>query len=392
MEKLLEPYMKKLEKHLQKRVTELKEAKEKGVKVIGFFPGNYVPEEIIYAAGAVPLCLADGGDSTPVEASLSVIPRHYCSFVRAQLGGITLKSNPYFDLIDLLIAPIGCQHLKKLAEIIEYQGNIKLVKLGIPHRYDSDPALEYYTYQLRRIKNKLQEFTGQEITDEKIVGAIELYNSLRNLLREISLMRCQAPSPICAMDFVKLNHASFYADPAFMVEVLQDILREIKERKLPEQAEKAQKPRLLLIGPNMVYGDYKVLNLVEEAGGEIVIEEITEGIRNYWQTIDSKKDPIGSLARGYLKERIPSAFMVHSAKKRLDFALKLIKDFNVSGAIWYELLCCETYDSESYYFAKNLENLNIPVLVLESDYGTSDIGQLKTRIDAFVELMKGGIK
>ena len=98
-----------------------------------------------------------------------------------------------------------------------------------------------------------------------------------------------------------------------------------------------------------------------------------------------------SLARGYLIDRVPCAFMRNSAKKRLDFVLKLIKDFNVSGVIWYELLGCETYDSESYYFARKLEERNIPMLILESDYGTADTGQLKTRIEAFIEIVKGVI-
>lgn len=380
---------KRLDAHLKKRVIELTKAKEKGIKIIGYFPGNYVPEEIIYASGAVPLCLADGGDSTPVEASLSVIPRHFCSFIRAQVGEFAVKSNPYYSLIDLLVAPIACQHLKKLAEIIEYSGNIEMVKLGIPNEYDSDAALEYYTYQLTKLKEKLQVFTGHSITNESISSAIGLYNSMRKLLREISLMRRESPSPISTIDFIKLNHASFYADPSFMVEALQHINNELKNNY---HTSKVETPRLLLMGPNIVYGDYKIMELVDSAGGEIVIEEISEGIRNYWQTISNKGNPIESLARGYLTDRVPCAFMIHSAKKRLDFALKLIKDFNVSGVVWYELLGCETYDSESYFFARNFEERNIPLLILESDYGTSDIGQIKTRIDAFIEIIKGGMK
>ncbi len=380
---------KRLDVHLKKRASDLKNAKENGVKIVGYFPGSYVPEEMIYASGAIPVCLADGGDSTPVEASLSVIPRHFCSFIRAQIGEIKLNSNPYYDLIDLLIAPIACQHLKKVAEIIEYSCDIKILKLGIPNAYDSDPALEYYSYQLSKLRDRLQVLTGNVISDEKIISAIELYNSMRRLLREISLLRINFPVPLSAIDFIKFNHASLYADPAYMVEVLQNIYGDLKEKQLPA---KANKPRLLLIGPNVAYGDYKVLELVEAAGGEIVIEEVSEGIRNYWQTISTLGDPVESLARGYLRDRIPCAFMIHSAKSRLDFALKLIRDFNVTGVIWYELLGCETYDSESYFVARKLEEKKIPLLILESDYGTSDIGQLKNRIDAFMEIVKGGIK
>jgi len=212
---------------------------------------------------------------------------------------------------------------------------------------------------------------------------------MRELLRKISTIRRTSPSLVSALDFVKLNHASFYADPAFMVEVLDSVYQELKDK---QPVTETDKPRILLAGPNIGYGDYAVAELVEAAGGEIVVEEICEGIRYYWHDIENRGDIFQSLTRGYLADRVPCAFMRNSTKKRLDFILKLIKDFNVSGVIWYELLCCETYDSESYYCAEKLGERNIPMLILESDYGTTATGQLKTRIEAFIEILKGEIE
>jgi benzoyl-CoA reductase/2-hydroxyglutaryl-CoA dehydratase subunit BcrC/BadD/HgdB len=372
--------------HLRERPSQLKEAKNKGVKIIGYFPGNYVPEELIYASGAVPLCLINGGDTQSAEAALSVVPQVICPFARAQIGERLLGENPYYSMIDMLVAPITCQHLKKVAEVWEYNGDLEIFKLGIPHQHNNDFELEYFTDRLRVLKDRLQAFTGNEITDEKISEAIELYNRIRELLRKISTLRRTSPSLLSSRDFVELNHVSFYADPAFMVDVLDSIYRELKDK---QQNTKTDAPGILLIGPNIGYGDNKILELVEEAGGDIVIEEICEGIRYYWHDIENRGDLFQSLSRGYLVDRVPCAFMRNSAKKRLDFTLKLIKDFNVSGVIWYELLCCETYDSESYYFAAKMGERNIPMLILESDYGTANIGQLKTRIEAFIEILKG---
>jgi benzoyl-CoA reductase/2-hydroxyglutaryl-CoA dehydratase subunit BcrC/BadD/HgdB len=375
--------------HLRDRPAALREAKKSGVKIIGYFPGNYVPEELIYASGAMPICLVDGGDPAPVDTSLSAMPNFFCQFARAQVGERLLKRNPYYDMLDMLVAPITCQHLKKVAEMWEYFGDIEIFKLGVPHQYYGDLELEYYTDRLKALKDRLQAFTGNEITSEKLSKAIDLYNKMRELLKKISLLRSETYLPLSALDFIKLNHASFYADPAFMVDVLDSTYSKLKEKT---KVARADTPRLLLLGPNIAYGDYKVLELVQEAGGDIVIEELCEGVRYYWQSIENKDNPLKSLAKGYLKDRVPCAFMRYSAEKRLDFALKLIKDFNVSGVIWYELLGCETYDSESYFFARKMEERNIPMLILESDYGMADIGQVKTRIEAFVELVKGGIE
>jgi benzoyl-CoA reductase/2-hydroxyglutaryl-CoA dehydratase subunit BcrC/BadD/HgdB len=379
---------KHLTNHLRDRPASLKEAKEKGVKIIGYLPGNYVPEEMIYASGAIPIGLTDGGSPHPADTALPVVPQIICPFARAQVGERLLKTNPYYSMLDLVIAPITCQHLKKAAEIWEYYGDIKVFKLGIPHQYDGDFELEYYTDRLRVLKDRLEAFTGNKITDNKLSEAIELYNKMRGLLKNISLMRRNLLPPLTALEFVKLNHASFYADPVFMVNELESFYKGL-ERSQP--TDKSNRPRLLLAGPNLARGDYKILELIEAAGGEVVIEELCEGMRYYWHPIENNGDPFQSLAKGYLRDRVPCAFMRSSTRKRLDFVLQLITDFCASGVIWYELLCCETYDQESYYFNKKLREQNIPMLIVESNYDISDAGPVRTRIEAFIELMKGGL-
>jgi benzoyl-CoA reductase/2-hydroxyglutaryl-CoA dehydratase subunit BcrC/BadD/HgdB len=347
-----------------------------------------VPEELIYASGAIPLCLVEGGSNFPVEAASSVLPHIACPFVRAQAGEMILKRNPYYGMLDMIVAPITCQHLKKVAEIWDYFGDIEVFKLGIPHRYDGALEIDYFIARLNALKDRLQILTGNQMTNDKIGGAIELYNRMRDLFKKISLMRRSSSPPISALDFVKLNHASFNAEPHLMVDVLDATYQKLSKRD-PDRAMEA--PRLLLIGPNIAQGDYAILELVESAGGEVVVEEVCEGIRYYWQSIDHTGDLLRSLARGYLQERLPCAFMRYSSKKRLDFALKLIQDYKVSGVLWYELLYCETYDSESYFFTQRLNEHHIPMLKLESEYGAANVGQMKIRIDAFIELVKGGI-
>ncbi len=375
--------------HLRDRLAQLREAKNKGVKVVGYFPGNYVPEELIYAAGAVPVCFAHGGDNSPANAALELIPLTSCPFARTQIGERLMKTNPYYDLVDLFVAPITCQHLKKVAEIWDYYGGMEIFKLGIPHQYYGDDELDYYAGSLNDLKNRLEALTGNAITTEKLGNAIELYNRIRELFRKISLTRSESPPRISTLDFAKLNHASLYADPVFMIDFLESIYSGINTKSQENSTSEA--PRILLIGPNLADGDYEILESVKAAGGEIVIEEICEGIRYYWNTISDKEDLLYSLAKGYLQDKLPCAFMRYSSVKRLNFALELIKDFNVSGVIWYEMLCCETYDMESFFFAREMDKRNIPMLILESSYEAEGVGQTKNRIDAFIEMVKGGV-
>ncbi len=382
---------KQLSGHLQSRLEQVRKAKDEGAKVIGYFPGNYVPEELIYAAGAIPICFANAGISgNETVAALEIMPHLGCPFAKAKIGEKSLNTNPYYELVDLFVAPITCQHLKKVAEVWDYYGDMKIFKLGVPHNYNGDIELDYYVERLRDLKKQLEVLTGNEITDNKLSNAIELYNNMRESFKRISLTRRASSSPISALEFAGLNHASLYADPVFMSDYLDDVYKECVAGD--SDRTEGSIPRILLIGPNLSDGDYNILEVVKNAGAEIVIEEICEGFRYYWQNIGVKGDVLRSLAKGYLQDKLPCAFMRFSSKKRLDFTLELIKDFNISGVVWYQLLCCETYDLESFFFARELGERNIPMLILESAYEAEGIGQVKIRVDAFIEMLKGGIE
>jgi benzoyl-CoA reductase/2-hydroxyglutaryl-CoA dehydratase subunit BcrC/BadD/HgdB len=379
--------MKELTTHLTNRQQQLVKLRNQGLKIVGYFPSNYVPEEIIYASGAMPVSLLYGGDPVTSGAALSMTAQFLCPFARAQLGE-KLSGNPLYTVLDMLVSPMSCIHLKKVTEIWEYYyDDVQIFRLGVPHAYSGDAALEYYTQRLGALRDELQNLTGIEITDDRLRNAIDLYNRIRQLLKNISLLRKFPYPPIDVIDFITLNQASLLADPVFMVNILESVYQQLDQE---EQLADPNKPRLLLAGPNIAYGDHKVIKLVEESGAQIVSEEVCEGMRYYWQNIDNEGALLGSIARGYLRDRLPCAFMDSPAKIRFDYIMTLIEEFNISGVIWYQMLYCETYDAESQYFIQNMKENKVPVLVIDSDY-MSDTGQLRIRIEAFVEMLKGGI-
>ena len=146
---------KRLAVHLIERPAQLREAQRKGVKVVGYFPGNYVPEELIYASGAIPVCLTRGGNAAASEAGLTVVPRVICPFARAQIGERIARTDPYYAMLDMLVAPITCQHLKKVAEVWEYQGDLEIFKLGIVDLIKGNDSMIPVPYDIGR---KLAQF------------------------------------------------------------------------------------------------------------------------------------------------------------------------------------------------------------------------------------------
>jgi benzoyl-CoA reductase/2-hydroxyglutaryl-CoA dehydratase subunit BcrC/BadD/HgdB len=445
----------------------LQRAKTGGTKVVGYLPGGFVPEELIYASGAIPLCLAAGGDARVADEALSLVPSVICSFARTQIGRMQLRSDPFYSSLDLLVVPSTCQHMKKIGDVCEYRDGPPVFKLGVPYEHDKDFELEYYRDRLHALKQRLEALTGNDITRDRLVTAVAAYNRLRGLLRTLAqtrrrVQRTDGPEQaIDALDFARLNHASFCLDPVTMAASLEEICAALPSSRLlksdaasPERAGYAQdedarsvnrpqlrcaicatedqvsrrnalsgdrgfafrqppsadlpadagapadagcpsasaRPRLLLMGPNLAAGDYDLLTMVTDAGADVVVEDIFEGIRDYWQTVEipADKDPIEALARAYLFDKRPAAFMRGTLRARLDVALGLIGDFAVSGVLWYQLLCCEFYDEEAYWFEMELRKRGIPMLVVESDYHTLDSGQLRTRLAAFIETLLGG--
>ncbi|MGB2582648.1 MAG: 2-hydroxyacyl-CoA dehydratase family protein, partial [Dehalococcoidia bacterium] len=256
---------------------------------------------------------------------------------------------------------------------------------GVPHQKD-EHAFEYYLAGLHKLKEKLEEFTGNKIENGRLRESIDLCNKMRELLREISLLRLSEQPPITGQEFVRLNHASFVADKTVLISVLESIHEELKKR--PTASPKG--PRILLTGSTLAMGDYKVLDMTEEAGAAIVVEEFAEGIRHYWENVQVNGDLMESLADRYFRRRMPPAWF-RPSRERLDYLIELAKDFNVDGIIWYQLMYRSSYDIQAFYFEKILKKeLDIPMLKLESDYDVSERGPLRTRIETFVEIIKAG--
>ena len=371
------------------RLLRIQDQSREGKKVVGFFPGNFVPEEVIYASGALPVCLIQGGNTAAAEIGLTVMPQMLCPYARSLIGGLSQPQNPFFPKMDLVVAPLTCQHLKKVAEVWEYEGAANVFKLGVPFQHDNDFERTYFADRINDLLDTLEALTGREITRERLQQAIKAYNGVREGLHRISLLRRSPDIDIPAREFIALNHLSYLVDPLEMTVLLETAFDQYKNAA--GRISTPDGPRILLMGPNLGFGDDKILQIVDDAGGKIVIEEFCEGLRQYERSIEDDGDLVLALVKGYLIDRLPCAFMRDSAKRRLDNALALIDDFKVDGVIWYELTCCETYDSEAYYFSREMEEHGIPFLVLESDYTSADVGQLRTRIEAFFEIVKGVI-
>lgn len=374
--------MQRLQKHLEERALELQRMKERGVKVIGYTPGGYMPEELVYAAGAVPVGLIRGGSPEPIAESAAYMPRFFDTFCRSQIAYRMSGEDLLYQMIDLLVVPITENNIKALADSWDFYANVETFRFGVPHDKEQD-AFDYYLEGLHLLKDKLEKVTGNKIEDSKLREAIALSNSMWESLEKISLLRQSPRPPLSGEEFVRLNHASFYADKPTLIECLQSLYKELKGK---EGA--SPKARVLLTGSTLAMGDYKILDLAQRAGAAVVVEEFAEGMRHYWERVKLNGDLMEALADRYFRRRVPPAWF-RPSRERIDFVMKLAKDFAVDGIIWYQLMYRESYDMQSFYFQRILEKeMGLKMLKVESDYDASEMGPLSTRVETFIETIK----
>jgi benzoyl-CoA reductase/2-hydroxyglutaryl-CoA dehydratase subunit BcrC/BadD/HgdB len=252
--------------------------------------------------------------------------------------------------------------------------------LAVPHKI-SENTLSYYQNQLTTFKTRLEELSGRKISDSDLQDAIGVYNRSRSLLKELYDLRKREKPPITGAETLNVVRAGMVMPKPEYNEILADILNEIQSREV----ETGGKARLLISGSIIDQPEY--IEAIEESGGLIVTDDLCTGTRYFGNPVDTDFDPMEALAKRYLY-RIPCARM-GSSEIRFDYLLTLIKDLRVTGVICETIKFCDLYGYDRPMTTKVLARQGIPFLELEREYGLGGIGQIKTRVQAFLEMLGG---
>ena len=367
------------------RPEKLKEQKGRGIKIVGY-TGRFVPEELIYASGALPYLLCRGGQPEPPDAVIPYMLRFMSPFARSQIGYHLLGIDPVVPILDLIVVQCSDCHEARLADLLEYF-QLPTTRLGIPPDWKKSISEDYYHKGLIRLKEKLEGLTGNRISDERLRESISSTNKIRGLLEKISLLRKKQPPPIGGYDFIRLNHYSFYCELEDLTKKLTELYEQLKEGESPFPK---GVPRILLAGHVVSVGDYIVPKLIEDSGAVVVTEFLDEGIRQYLWDVKTEGDLMRNLGETYYLERTPPSIFQPAWEERIMSMKKLIEDFNIDGVIWYQLSFEEIYDLECSIVSKAMDEMKIPFLKLESsyEYSREAMGPLTTRVESFIESIK----
>jgi len=368
--------MEKFKEWYQKRHEYAQEWKNRtGGKVVGYFC-TYVPEEILYGAGVLPVRIL--GSHEPQDVTEPHIFGMYCPFCRDCLAQ-GLKGR--YDYLDGIMIAQSCLHIRqtftswKLHIPIDFS-----YYLPMPNNVQSKRALPYLTGELRVLKEALEKWTGKAITDEDLNKGIEIMNKSRKLTRDLYELRKQPNPALTGLEAMYAVVASQMVDKKDYNETLQGILEKLPQRPV----EKDSKVRLMILGSED--DDTKFLQMVESLGAIFVVDDHCTGSRYFWNEVTPSQNPLEAIASRYV-ERVPCPSKDWPERTRMEHIKKLAQDWEVQGAIVIQQKFCDPHELDIPATIESLKQIGIPAQFLELDV-TVPVGQFKTRVEAFLEMLR----
>jgi len=367
------------------RIKELLAEKEKGNRIVGTFC-LYAPEEIIWAAGGTAVGLCAGADVGTSEAE-KVLPRNTCALIKAFVGFKMARLCPFMESCDFLVGETTCDGKKKAYEILDALKPTYVMEIPQMKR-PADRAL--WRAEVERFKETVEERCGRKITADSLSEAIRMINARRKALQRLSRLRASDSLPISGRDALLINQIAFYDDPKRFTAKVNELCDELEEKSARGESAVNGAVRVLMSGCPMAVPNWKLPYVVESSGAVIVGEESCVGERG---TRDLVREDGGTVPE--MLDRIAERYMNIDCAcftpnpERLDHVVQMARGLNAAGVIHYSLQFCGPYTTESYLVEKRLEEEGIPLLKLETDYSLEDVEQLKTRVEAFVEVLKG---
>ena len=373
------------------RQNEIQAEKAKGKKVIGYFC-IFAPIELILAADAIPVRVNSGWYDTS-KLGDRIVPVEVCPVIRSTIGAKMIGLSPYLELSDAIISTLTCDGMTKLSEILS---DVTPVWTMTPPRVkDSAQSLRLWKEEIKAIKEQLEKLTGNKITPKKLKEAIENVQKASKAFRRLQDLRKGNPV-IMGRDAMLVNQMSMWDDIKRWTEKTEALCDELDKRVQQKiWACPPDTPRVVVTGTPMFWPDnWKLPTLIEEATpqGILVGDELCSSDRILYDPVGvdewTMDDMINGIAERYLMASTCPCFTSKDGNEdRVNWLLNKVKETKASGVIYYVVRGCMLYAMEYTRVKKALDKIDIPVYYLDTEYTREDVGQMKTRVEAFLEML-----
>lgn len=346
-----------------------------------------VPSEIIYALDAVPVRLCNGF-YTDDEIGSDLLPSKSCPLVKATVG--QFSSQNFSDKPDVVISPTTCDQKAKSGAIIEDMG-YDVYDMEFPRTKESAESREYWRRSVRKFTKDLSQNLNKKLTKKKLQASIKKIGYAQNLYHKLNILRKNDDSPILGLDMFLVTNAFFFDKIDNWIEAVEKLLNEV-ELRVENKVNAAYKssPRIIYTGSPPIFPNLKIPFLIEDSDAIIIADETCSSNRMFNDMVSVDEwfvnDMVDAISDRYLKGCTCPIFTKNDDRKRR--IIDLVKDYKAEGIVYQAFAGCQVYEMEQRSILDAMEKEGIPVLYIESDYSPSHLGQLTTRIEAFVESLK----
>ena len=359
----------------------VKEAKEKGIPVVGSYC-TYFPKELPMAIGAAAVSLCSMSGET-IEVAEQDLPKNLCPLIKASYGFAKTDKCPYFYFSDLIVGETTCDGKKKMYELMSQFKDVYVMQL--PQSQD-ERGRKFWRESCLELKRKLEEKFGTVITDEAVRQAVHTENGVRRALQRFYGVMKHDPAPITGLELFRVLYGStFKLDRSGLADELNALTDKI-EAEYAAGKRLDKRPRILITGCPMGGATEKVIEAIENNGGVVVTYENCSGAKAIEREVKEDTDDIyGAIADRYLGIGCSVMTPNNNRFKLLD---EMIDEYKVDGVVEMVLQACHTYSVESKSVRRFVtHDKEIPYIYIETDYSKTDVGQLNTRLAAFVEML-----
>ncbi|UCC45891.1 MAG: benzoyl-CoA reductase, bzd-type, subunit N [Candidatus Zixiibacteriota bacterium] len=343
-------------------------------EVVGCFC-SYAPEELIYAAGLLPVRML--GSHEPQDVTEPHIFGMFCPFCRDVLAQ-GLKGR--YDYMKGILLAQSCLHLRQA--FTSWKNHVPsdwAFYLYMPNKLQTEHARPYYRGELDKLRKSIEGWTGHAIADETLRETAELYNENRRLMREVYAMRKQPDPPVTGLEAMVMVASSYFVDKKEHNAELKRILPELKSRRLDRDTG----GRLMIVGSEN--DDTEFVKMVESVGATVVTDDHCTGSRYFWNLTQFNGDIMQDIANRYI-DRPPCPTKDWEERLRFPHILEMAKEFNVEGVILIQQKFCDPHECDMVPLKEYLAKEGYPTLFLEFDV-TVPVGQMRIRVEAFLEML-----
>jgi bcr-type benzoyl-CoA reductase subunit C len=362
-----------------------KELVKEEKKIIGY-ACSFVPLEMITAAGCIPFRIR-GDIHEPITKGDTLLETIVCPYYRSCFD-LSVKGK--YDFLSGLVIPHGCDSMVRSFSAWSY---------SLPYSYFHfvniptvcvESSFEFFHAELNDFRKSLETFTGKAITPADLTQAIQVHNKNREKVRSLYEFRKAGPPLISGTELIMVLTVASSLPIHEANTLLDQVLGEIGRR---QNSPLKKGPRLLMDGACL--DNIELIKLVEEIGGNVVADTLCNGARDSLPKTDVGGDPIDALAHRYLeKVNCPKTYRENKAgtfegdiASRFGDIGAYAREFKVEGAILYVYKYCDPFGFEVPARKAYYESIHVPLLHLEDVYSAGTIGQLRTRIQAFLEMI-----